>query len=238
MKKIKAFIFVCIICSVTTSYSQVILPKDLDEAILYFQQNWTKKELTNFKTKRESDAVIDLHFGVGLWIRNTWVRGKRDTALTNYFHSFGIDEPDDISSVILTSLHRKLNNKPINLVKQGSAIQAYYKPIISCEQKMKAAAVSNYNKFKTGDNVSIYMAVNENKNAVIYMCPNITWPFNTKTDLLIKGEVVNKYFINDSSNVFFTVKINKMNRDDVQALMTNVKVGDIKDFSLYGLKVE
>lgn len=222
----------------TNCYSQITLPKNLDEAVLYFQQNWTKKELEDFKKKSESNAITDLHFGTGLWIRNNWVRGNRDTALTNYFHSFGIFNPDDISSIILTSLHRKLNNKSFKLDKQVEEYKANWKPIIDCEEKVKLTAVANYNKFKVGDNISIYMPVNENKNAVIYECPNNRWTFKAKKDLLVKGQIVNKYFINDSSNVFFTIKISSINHNDVQILMNAVKVGDNKDFSLRGLKLD
>lgn len=239
--RLKTLLFsVCVMC-LTNSYSQTTLPKNLDEAILYFQQHWTKKELDSFKNKSENTAITDLHFGTGMWIRNNWVRGNRDTALTKYFHSLGIYSPDDISSIILTSLHRKLNKKSINLDKQIEGYKAYWKPIIDCEEKMKATAVSSYNKFKVGDKISIYMPVDNadgSRNAVIYNCPNIVWTFNVKRDLHIKGQIVNKYFINDSSNVFFTVKINSMNRTDTQILMTDVKVGDKKDFSLQGLKLE
>jgi hypothetical protein len=227
----------CVAC-LTNCYSQITLPKNLDEAILYFQQNWTKKELDDFKKKSESNAIADLHFGTGLWIRNNWVRGNRDTALTNYFHSFGIANPDDISSIILTSLHRKLNNKSINLDKQVEEYKAYWKPIIDCNEKVKATALLNYNKYKLGDNISIYMPVNENKNAVIYECPDISWKFKANKDLLIKGQILKKYFINDTSNVFFTLKITSINHNDIQVLMTPVKVGDNKDFSLRGLKLD
>lgn len=238
MKRVQTILLCGCTLLYLSSYSQTALPKNLDEAIAYFEQNWTKQELTHFKNQPEQDAVIDLHFGTGLWIRNTWVRGNRDTALTNYFHTFGINDPDDISSVILTSLHRKLNHKSIRLVKLSANIQSTAKPIIACEQKMKATAVFNYNKFKTGDTVAIYMPVNDNKNIFTYMCPTISWTFNAKKDLFIKAEVVNKYFINDSSNVFFTVKINSLNRTDVKIHMADATIGDTINFSLYGLRVK
>jgi len=214
------------------------LPKNLDEAVLYFQQNWTTKELNDFKKRTESNAVIKLHFGTGLWIRNNWVRGKRDTALTNYFHSFGISNPDDISIIILTSLHRKLNNKSVNLDKQVEKCKAYWKPIIECKEKVKVTALLNYNKYKVSDSISIYMPVDENRNAVIYECPDISWKFKDNKDLLIKGQIVRKYYINDTSNVFFTLKITSINRTDIQVLMTPIKVGDNKEFSLRGLKLD
>ena len=76
------FLSVGVIC-LTNSYSQTSLPKNLSEAILYFQNYWTKKELDKYKHKLENIAVSELHLGTGMWIRNNWVRGKRDTELTN-----------------------------------------------------------------------------------------------------------------------------------------------------------
>lgn len=83
------FFFTCFL-ALTSCRSQTNLPKNLDEAVLYFQQHWTKTELNSFKNKPEADAVTDLHFGTGMWIRNNWVHGDRDTALRNYFKELGI----------------------------------------------------------------------------------------------------------------------------------------------------
>jgi hypothetical protein len=225
----------------TSCNAQIKLPKNLDEAVLYFQQHWTKKELANFKSKPEEKAVGELHFGTGMWIRNNWVHGDRDTALRNYFKDLGIYAPDDISSIILTSLHRKLNNQNIELNKQVETYKAYWQPIIDCNAKQKKQAVADYNKFKIGDTITIYMPVDAedgSPNAVLYDCPTTVWTFDKKKDLLLKGTVTKKYFLNDTANVFFVVRINYMNRKDTEILMTKVKVGDSKDFSLTGLKIE
>jgi hypothetical protein len=69
-------------------------------------------------------------------------------------------------------------------------------------------------------------------------CPTIEWTFDPKKDLLIKGKIVNKYFINDTANVFFSVKIESLSNAKTEILMTPVKVGDKKDFSLGGLRVQ
>src|SRR5262245_47280679 len=122
------FLFTCLF-ALTSCQTQITLPKNLDESVLYFKQRWTKGELDKFKNKPENEAVTELHFGTGMWIRNNWVQGNRDTALTNYFHSLGVNHPDDISSIILTSLHRALNNKDIQLNKQVDGYKAYWKPI-------------------------------------------------------------------------------------------------------------
>jgi len=239
----KIFLFIFLICTTSCSSQQtkIILPKNLDEAILYFQQNWTKGQLDSFKLKNESDATIDLHFGAGMWVRNNWVRGDRDTAFTNYFHNLGIFAPDDISSIVFTSLHRTLNKKAIDLNQQIEPYKKYWKEITDCSEKKKTIAVTTYNRFKIGDNITIFMPVDISdsyRNAVLYDCPTIEWTFDPKKDLLIKGKIIEKFFINDTSNVFFKVIIESLNNSNTEILMNPVKVGDKKDFSLYGLRVE
>jgi hypothetical protein len=189
----------------------------------------------------EIKAITGIHFGAGMWVRNNWVRGDRDTTFTNYFHSLGIFVPDDISSVVFTSLHRTLNKKDIDLDKQIEPYKKYWEEISNCEEKRKKVAVATYNRYKIGDNISIFMSVDISKNyrnAVLYGCPTTEWTFDPKKDLLIKGKIVKKYFINYTANVFFTVKIEHLSNSKTEILMTPVKVGDEKNFSLDGLKVE
>jgi hypothetical protein len=145
-----------------------------------------------------------------------------------------------MSSIILTSLHRSLNNKKINLHTQVENCKAYWKTIIDCEDKATKNAVLIYNKYKTGRIVTIYMPVDNSdnsKNAVQYGCPTTIWTFNPKNDLQIKATIVEKYFINSKSNVFFKVRITNMNRKDTKIFLKEVKVGDTTDFSLSGLKI-
>ncbi|SRR5258705_3377443 len=239
--KFITFIFIITLTSCKSQPVKITLPKNLNEAVLYFQQTWTKQRLDSFKMKDERAAIADVHFGAGMWLRNNWVRGDRDTTFTNYFHSLGIFAPDDISSIVFTSLHRTLNKRAIDLDKQIEPYKKYWKEISDCDTKKKEAATSIYNKFKTGDNISIFMPVDVSdnyRNAVLYNCPTIEWTFDPKKDLLIKGKLVNKYFINDTANVFFTIKIESLSNSKTEILMTPVKVGDKKDFPLDGLRVE
>ena len=239
--KLLTFIFIIILTSCKSQPVKILLPENLDEAVLYFQQNWTKQQLEIFKIKDERKAITDLHFGAGMWVRNNWIRGDRDTVFTNYFHSLGIFAPDDISSIVFTSLHRTLNKKNIDLDKQIEPYKKYWKEITDCNEKKKNMAVTTYNRFKIGDNISIFMPVDISdnyRNAVLYDCPTIEWTFDKKKDLLIKGKIIDKFFINDTSNVFFKVKIESLNNSKTEILMNTVKVGDKKDFSLDGLRVE
>ncbi len=96
-------------------YSADYVPKNLTDAINYLDCVWTDKDKEEFKTKDENDAVAELHMGTGREIRNDWGLWKGKSSVYRYFKAKGISHPDDISSIILTSFHRHLNNRPIDL---------------------------------------------------------------------------------------------------------------------------
>ena len=68
-----------------------------------------------FRKAEEEEAVVQSHHGLGKWIRDNWGLESKDTELYDYFAKLGLQHPDDISSVILTSYHRQLNKKKLNL---------------------------------------------------------------------------------------------------------------------------
>ena len=236
--------FICIIFSFffVQSFAQKV-PQSLDQAVAYFEKHWSEKEKKNFKEQDERHAVSNLHMSTGMWIRNKWIRTEKDTSLRKQFNSMGIYHPDDISSIILTSLHRKLNNVPLDLEAQVQKYKDYWKPIFECKQKTNQIAVQNYNKYNVGDAIKIYMPVDVSKdsggrNAVLYDCPGADWDFNPNKDLLVEAVITEKYIINSNTNVFFKVKIVKMNFENTQILMKDVKLGDEYDFHLNLLRIE
>ncbi|MFO7658836.1 MAG: DUF6794 domain-containing protein [Bacteroidales bacterium] len=238
MKHIYVILLVVGLSNCVTNIDQ---PGDLDDSVKYFEKSLSTKEKNDFKKLPEEKAVSSIHFSTGLWIRNNWIRGNKNPDLVNYFDKQGINHPDDISSIILTSLHRKLNNKDIDLNGQISLYKSYWKPILECMENEKKIAVENYNRFKIDSKIKIEMKVDNSggeRNAVIINCPNNNWTFNPDNDLMIDGIIKEKYFINDSSNVFFKVKIEHMNFNKTRILMKNVEIGDIFNFSLKGLSIK
>lgn len=89
-------------------------PNNLDSAI-----NILKK--INFEDKvrwlkyDENEAVAIAHLNFGAKIRNEWGLWDNDSELNKYFKGLGITHPDDMSSIILRSFHRTMNNRDINL---------------------------------------------------------------------------------------------------------------------------
>lgn len=245
MKAIRNLTFLTLLFSLTISCNgqekKITKPKNLEEGLTYFQQTWTKKQLEDFRLKDEAKALADVHFTAAMWVRNEWVRGDRNKEFTRYFNDLGIYSPDDISSILFTSLHRRLNGKDIELNKQIEEYKKYWDTIDNCEQKQKDNALAFYNNHKISDTINIYMPVDTssgNRNAVIYSCPTTDWTFNKLVDLKFSAIILDKYNINSTTNVFFKVKILKMNFPTTQILMETVTEGNEIDLNLTGLKIE
>ncbi|CAL2094438.1 DUF6794 domain-containing protein [Tenacibaculum sp. 190524A05c] len=227
------FIFISIICC----KAQERIPKELKYSFEYLDKNWEKKEIEIFKNITENDSTTPrkYHFGIGMHLRNNLLRhNEQSKNLTNFFNSIGIRHYDDMSSIILTSYHRYLNNQDIELQSQVDKYVEYWKPIIECQKNMKLKAVKLYNKYKTGDTLSIKMPVGENNSVIDYPCSNGTleWIFNESKDLFIRGVITDKYNINSDTNVFFKVKILNKNHPETKIMMEEVNIGDEFNFTL------
>ncbi|OGF46448.1 MAG: hypothetical protein A2231_12800 [Candidatus Firestonebacteria bacterium RIFOXYA2_FULL_40_8] len=102
-----------------------IIPKDLDDCFIELNRTLDLKVIEEIKNKAEKD-MIDYHMGLGMWIRNNWIRQK-DSRLGAWFVSKGIHHPDDMSGIILDSYWRHLHNHPVKLDEQIKYYQDYWK---------------------------------------------------------------------------------------------------------------
>lgn len=210
-------------------------PATIDEAVLYFERKWSDKKKEDFKIKPEKTAVEEIDLSVGIWIRFEWLSNNKDTILVNQFKKLGIDHPNDMSNIILTSLHRKLNNIPIDVEGQVNYFKEYWKPIKVCEAAADKLAEENYNKFNVGDSITIYMDVDikfGTRNAILHQCPDTEWSFDYKNDLMIKGIVTAK------KNLSFKVKISYLNSTNTTILFKSARLNDEMDFGLRYLLVK
>ena len=99
-------------------------PTNLDEAIAWLE-NEMKEELDGFKELDEDSALILVHMGLGVVVRNKlglWQENK----LTKHFSTIGIFHPDDMSSVMFKALHRKLNNRTLDLVAEAQMYKEHW----------------------------------------------------------------------------------------------------------------
>lgn len=215
-------------------------PVSIDEAILYFEKKWSEKQKEEFRKLPEETAVKESDLTHGIFIRSKWLSNNKDASLLNEFLQLGIDKLHDMSNIILTSLHRKLNNLPIDLEGQVKYFIDYWKPIKACEAAADKLAESNFKKFNIGDSISIFLDVDakfNTRNAIVHECPNTEWEFDSVNDLLIKGIVLDKYANASKQNVSLKVKVVSLSSTNTTVFFKHIKPLDEVEFYLRYLLV-
>lgn len=105
---------------------ETVIPKDLDEALSILRALGDPEDLKIWAAENEKEATNSLHFNLGMSLRNEWGLWH-NSILAKWFQTQGIHHADDMSGIILTSLHRVLNGKDIQLVKQVKHYQDFWK---------------------------------------------------------------------------------------------------------------
>src|SRR5690606_41952804 len=98
-------LLILIILFLSVSCSQKVVPFGLRKTINQMEKNLNDTVKYDFRIAPESVDETKHHCGLGLGSRN----GKglwRGSTLRAYFRLNGIKNPDDISGIILTTLHR------------------------------------------------------------------------------------------------------------------------------------
>ncbi|MEM8525577.1 MAG: DUF6794 domain-containing protein [Bacteroidota bacterium] len=134
-----------------SGYDREYIPKNLNDATNFLLCKWSETDKDEFKNKEEDTGVADLHFGTGVYIRNGWKLWEGKNRLSRFFKSKGIFHPDDMSSIILTSFHRRLNDKPIELDQQIAYYKSYWEEINNREKSLKQL----YKELEVGDKLKI-----------------------------------------------------------------------------------
>ncbi|QIE58693.1 hypothetical protein G5B37_03685 [Rasiella rasia] len=124
------------------------IPTDLNDAIAFFECKWSEENLNEFKNKEEQKATSELHFGTGRSLRNNWKLWAGTSELSKFFRDLGINHPDDMSGIILTSLHRKLNGIEIKLDNQIKYYKDYW---AESERKETERKNKEFSEYKIGD---------------------------------------------------------------------------------------
>ena len=95
-------------------------PKNLTECIQMLDKNLKTEDKDYIKILTEDEFFMESHFTIGMGIRNEWIRSGNPELVT-FFLDQGVKHPDDMSAMILTSYHRHLLGKEIDLEGQISA---------------------------------------------------------------------------------------------------------------------
>ncbi len=171
------------------TYPKDYVPKDIVDAVTYLACTWSKADKDSFKIVPERQAVARLHFGTGLYIRNGWDLWKGENDLVDYFKSVGIFHPDDMSSIILTSFHRFLNDKEIDLDEQVKYYQDYWDKVqVEKDQHNKI-----YRTIKTGDTVRVMFSKFQATSTTYSLAfLNYTAPIENNNRCFVSGVVLDK----------------------------------------------
>lgn len=88
------------------------IPNNLEEAIRGLISMFTEEELDKFAEMSEPKALAVTHHSTGRWIRNNWGLWVKGPLYDHFKKQYGLWHADDMSGVILTTLHRRLNGVP------------------------------------------------------------------------------------------------------------------------------
>lgn len=104
-------------------------PTTLEECFEQLQLKLDLGELTKFRSLQpdKDGFILGYRFNLGLMMRNSWGLWIGRNKLCKYFHSLGIYHADDMSTIIINSFHRILNDKPIEINKQVKFYIKYWK---------------------------------------------------------------------------------------------------------------
>ena len=93
----------------------VYIPKDLTDVFVQLN-SLIKDEKTKaaFKSFDEETAAKKLHFGFGRWMIHNWgfYEGSR---LSVFLNQIGLHNPDDMATFLITTYHRNLNQKTLDV---------------------------------------------------------------------------------------------------------------------------
>jgi hypothetical protein len=136
MKYLIIILLISISGLVQSQNIETILPTNLEECFVELDKILSDSSVMVFKQMTENEALSLTHFGLGLWVRNNWGLWKSSN-LSKYFNELGLTHPDDMSGVILTSYHRKLNNTEIQLNEQIEYYKLYWSGLTQPQLKQK-----------------------------------------------------------------------------------------------------
>ncbi len=109
------------------SHTGYYIPVDLEDCFLEMDKMLSEEFIEKIRTGDEEDLYV-YHMSFGLWIRNNWGLWA-ESLLKDFFNSYEIFHPDDMSSIIITSYYRNLNDLPIDLSEQVEYYKEYWKNI-------------------------------------------------------------------------------------------------------------
>ncbi|MGJ8655166.1 MAG: DUF6794 domain-containing protein [Akkermansiaceae bacterium] len=101
---------------------QVTIPSTLAEAHQELERLLPKEELAKIDAMKMEDEMGELHFGIGMVLRNSWGLWG-DSPMAKHMQSLGFIHPDHMSGVILETFWCKRHGKDLR-IKERVALYA------------------------------------------------------------------------------------------------------------------
>lgn len=146
------------------------IPRNLNDAISEIEKQFSDSTKNSIKQMSENDFIAESHFGTGKRIRNNWSLWRK-SRLSTYFNKKGVFHPDDMSSIILRSYHRKTTKKEINLNEQIAFYKKYWEGVELTKLPNKKDFPESDIKVNGGIHYGHYTE-NRRKHATIYYVEN------------------------------------------------------------------
>lgn len=129
-------------------------PCSVDSTILAFFHTWSDSLTMVFKNIPAAN-LARINSGLGQSIRTNYALSQR-TCLVDYFWLRGVAHPDDISAILLTSYHRYINGRPVDLINQIEMYKAYWKNEKNIEYNLKDYARWTYPPSMWKQGITLY----------------------------------------------------------------------------------
>jgi hypothetical protein len=91
----------------TSDYERLDIPMTLNDCYLILN-NLLNADIKKDIKESSNSELIKYHMGLGMWIRNNWIR-QTDKRITKLLYDHGIRHPDDMSQLIIIGYHYYLN---------------------------------------------------------------------------------------------------------------------------------
>ncbi len=100
----------------------IYIPENIGDAIQEIIRLSPPESIEKYKSVNEDFVVKRLHFGLGKWLAENWnfYEGSR---YSHYLRLKGVTYPDDMIDFTLRSLHRHLNNVPLEIEERAQMIR-------------------------------------------------------------------------------------------------------------------
>jgi len=102
------------------------IPKTFDEAILTLRQRMPAEVVMAFRRAPDAGIASDYHESLGRWLRNYWGLWAHGP-LYQDIQRHGVDEPEEMSELLLSSVWRQLHEEAMTVDEHVAAHRRYWR---------------------------------------------------------------------------------------------------------------